>query len=395
MTNTSTKIGYIPSIDGIRGVLSFFLLYTHWDLKNFNLGWVVLGLFFMITGFLIGRILVYRKHEPFKEYYGKYIINRILRILPLYYFSIFLVLMIIYFIKGGDEKMSYTFDYYIEHINYFLFYGVNLIMVFNPADLFHFKGYNFLGHFWSLAVEEQFYFFFPLLIFFFKKRALQIICVLTIIGLPFLKLFAAMYLENLHTVSWARFVIYENTVFWLDAFAIGTAMAVFDIKKIKFATIAAYLTFFLTIFVGLYIYWVSYSNGYTLQIQNLGMDFHVFQFELTGIPIIDYRFIIMSWLMNISFAFIIIASINENAFSKVLKSPAMIFIGKRCYGMYVYHLPILILLWYYGIITHEGVNNSWLYKFGWFIPYYLFVLLISDISYRYFEKKILLLKKKY
>jgi peptidoglycan/LPS O-acetylase OafA/YrhL len=69
---------HIDSFDGIRGVAILLVLIMHagW----FDTGWVGADLFFVLSGFLITRILRKSRSEPF--YWRRFYIKRATRILP-------------------------------------------------------------------------------------------------------------------------------------------------------------------------------------------------------------------------------------------------------------------------------------------------------------------------
>ncbi|NDG26204.1 MAG: acyltransferase, partial [Proteobacteria bacterium] len=100
-----SKPDHIPELDGLRGLAILAVLFyhffwfpsdpTHWP-KFFSLlwklgqiGWVGVNLFFVLSGFLITRILLAQKgsHSFFKDFYWR----RALRILPLYFLTLLFI----------------------------------------------------------------------------------------------------------------------------------------------------------------------------------------------------------------------------------------------------------------------------------------------------------------
>ena len=79
----------IPGLDGLRAIafLLVFLCHTSY----LQVGWVGVLLFFVLSGFLIGGILLKNKNST--NYFKTFYIRRTLRIFPLYYFLIFLYLV--------------------------------------------------------------------------------------------------------------------------------------------------------------------------------------------------------------------------------------------------------------------------------------------------------------
>jgi peptidoglycan/LPS O-acetylase OafA/YrhL len=111
------------------------LPFVFWKITQ--IGWVGVNLFFVLSGFLISRILIHQKNEPhyFKRFYKK----RALRILPLY----LLTLVFIFFHYEHSGKFVLTSLLFLAHI---------------PNAFGIVPCYPGL---WSLSIEEQFYLFWP------------------------------------------------------------------------------------------------------------------------------------------------------------------------------------------------------------------------------------------
>jgi peptidoglycan/LPS O-acetylase OafA/YrhL len=202
----------IPALDGIRGVAVFWVVLhnatamelapsSKW-LHLFPLlasrGWIGVQLFFALSGFLITAGLLDAQHTPhyFRNFYAK----RALRILPLYYAVLFALLVIL--------PRFIALPYSREHeALLWLFIGN-----YTPS-----LPYGF-GHFWSLAVEEQFYLFWPLVVWRLAPRRLLTVCLWIAVGALLLRCVLAAYGAD----SWT---LYANTACRMDALALGGAGA--------------------------------------------------------------------------------------------------------------------------------------------------------------------------
>ena len=83
----------IPGLDGLRAIafLLVFALHTGY----LEVGWVGVSLFFVLSGFLItGILLDMKKALESREYYFKFYGRRFLRIFPLYYFYLLIVVLL-------------------------------------------------------------------------------------------------------------------------------------------------------------------------------------------------------------------------------------------------------------------------------------------------------------
>jgi peptidoglycan/LPS O-acetylase OafA/YrhL len=162
----------IAELDGVRGVAIGLVLIWHYfangivapvegtwlaHLKSMlGLTWSGVDLFLVLSGFLIGGILLDAKDSPnfFRTFYAR----RAFRILPLYF------ILIVLFIEGwllnrsGIATPLRIFNAYIPVWTYPLFVQ-NFAMVWRGSF-----GAAWLALTWSLAIEEQFYLLLPLVI---------------------------------------------------------------------------------------------------------------------------------------------------------------------------------------------------------------------------------------
>jgi len=100
---------HIPELDGLRAVAVSLVLLDHFGSNGAfpslwrvaPLGWVGVDLFFVLSGFLITRILLATRTDT--HYYRNFYIRRALRIFPLYYCVLALVFAAILFHRQGIE----------------------------------------------------------------------------------------------------------------------------------------------------------------------------------------------------------------------------------------------------------------------------------------------------
>ncbi len=157
----------IAVLDGVRGVAILLTLMFHTFDPTLSLaifGERGVDLFFVLSGFLITGILIKTRDEP--NYFRNFIARRAVRILPLYYLFIVLMLFVLpalldllpssieipkdfLALQEGPDGL-WTVWVYLQ----------NFVLGRGPGSL---PG---LGHLWSLAVEEQFYLFWPVIMWF-------------------------------------------------------------------------------------------------------------------------------------------------------------------------------------------------------------------------------------
>lgn len=223
----TTARGRIPELDGLRGAAILLVLFYHYvyltphaepgtfveRLQNFfGMGWAGVDLFFVLSGFLIGGILLDSRTSPrfFRTFYAR----RFFRIIPLYYVWIGLyfvltlsALSVFLTPLGGGREQSTIMPIY-------MFFLQNM-----TRNLHSNFGTAWLGHLWSLAVEEQFYLFAPLAIYFVSRKKLVPLLLITILAAP-----AARIL--VFKISASHSIQYMLTPCRADGLSLGVLLAV-------------------------------------------------------------------------------------------------------------------------------------------------------------------------
>ncbi len=170
----------IKELDGLRGIAILLVLLCHSTFELHpssrilsyltsagRLTWSGVDLFFVLSGFLIGGILLDARNSP--RYYSTFYIRRAFRILPLY--AVLLCLFLFRFIRPAAGALGVFSATHIPWPAYFSF-TQNLWM----AGLGSF-GVGTMAATWSLAVEEQFYLTVPWIVRKITKRRLAVILV--------------------------------------------------------------------------------------------------------------------------------------------------------------------------------------------------------------------------
>ena len=185
-TDTAQPAGggdrFYPQLNGLRFVFIFMVMLHHWGpqtlFEQYRLGWVGVDLFYVLSGFLIGEILLREKEHTINRGTSirNFIMRRALRIFPLYYA---VVLLYSLFVDDGGILVP------------------NLTYTNNIYQAFHMENVKEdFWHLWSLCVEEQFYLLFPFLIFFVNKKYL-LPTLLSGIGFSIVgRVLAASYADN-------------------------------------------------------------------------------------------------------------------------------------------------------------------------------------------------------
>jgi peptidoglycan/LPS O-acetylase OafA/YrhL len=201
--------GRIPELDGIRGIAIGMVLMHHYfylavqarpatalsyALVSGRLMWSGVDLFFVLSGFLIGGILLDSRSSS--NYFQVFYTRRFFRIVPIYAICVAGAFALTWLFRlGVAGGLSWIVKDQLPWIPYLVFLQNFWMAHKNTLGLFG------LGVTWSLAVEEQFYLTLPSLIRFLSPRRLVAVVVACIIAAPMLRI--ALYARwPDHPLSW-------------------------------------------------------------------------------------------------------------------------------------------------------------------------------------------------
>ena len=210
---------HVPALDGLRGVAVLLVLafhFAHIDgdggvveralLGATRSGWAGVDLFFVLSGFLITGILLDARGSP--GYFRAFYLRRVLRIFPLYYAYLAVLFLVLPALVPAVDVKAETQGWLWAYLGNILF-----------AREGGFQASPYTGHFWSLAVEEQFYLLWPFLVWFLPRRRLAWLCLGFVAG-AFALRFA------IHRTTFNATAAYVLTPARLDALAMGALVAI-------------------------------------------------------------------------------------------------------------------------------------------------------------------------
>jgi peptidoglycan/LPS O-acetylase OafA/YrhL len=364
----------IAGLDGLRAVAFLIVFFFH--TRNLPFGWLGVQLFFVLSGFLITDILLKMKEKlPRREFFTKFYGRRFLRIFPLYYFYLLLLIGLIFLLptlnlKGLKPELGKGFFNQIWVAAFYLY-------DFFHASLF-FERSRFFTHLWSLSVEEQFYLLWPLLIFLTPRAKFKQLC-LTAIGLGFLFRLAITLIYRTqffpYLLSDPQQAVNVLPFSHLDAFAFGAYISQFKIPQPRLQLLA------LTITVPALGLLTDFLSKGTLTLA-LGYDL-----PMTGF----YKEVWGYTLLNYLFAALIYNVARTQFLTNILESAPLRYLGKISYGLYVYHYGIIAIT--AALFRKYGLGYS-LRSPQMFAAAFGATLFIATLSFYWLEKPIINLKDK-
>jgi peptidoglycan/LPS O-acetylase OafA/YrhL len=353
---------YFENLDGLRAIAAIAVMLTHissWipsegkfytDLKriisfNNNGGNYGVIFFFILSGFLISYLLFLEKATNNKVNLRMFYIRRILRIWPLYYLTIFIGFFI-YPIYDPSQLITASKVYY----GLFL---ANFDHIYNGSP-----GIGILGVHWSVAVEEQFYLFWPL-IFFIKNDKIKVVVFLTLVIL------SQIFYSNQTEWSSAKYHFF-SCIRYLGSGAVIGYISYFYNQKIKW-------------------FFTKFPRIFTLVIYVTCVLFLFFSRQLNQIHGVFDR--ISEFLPIIFFSLVIMdQNYNSASFIQIGKFKILNWLGKISYGIYLIHMIAISIV---NALFFQYGSNFFMLKF---LISILITILLSQISYLYFEKYFLNLK---
>jgi peptidoglycan/LPS O-acetylase OafA/YrhL len=212
--------GFIPALDGLRGIAILAVLLFHLGIPQCSLGWAGVELFFVISGFLITRILLKTREDT--KYFTNFYYRRTLRIFPIYYMVLIGYTIVALFAPGGGSRTLPFYYIYLQTI---------------PQLHSQFTDLPILSHTWSLAIEEQFYLVWPVAVFLLKGGKL-LVAILVMIAAGLILRFLGLGCDN-------PFLVDGWLGVQLDSLAAGSLVAystrVFQRDKIQHRLLIAFL----------------------------------------------------------------------------------------------------------------------------------------------------------
>jgi peptidoglycan/LPS O-acetylase OafA/YrhL len=341
-------------------------------------GWTGVNIFFVLSGFLITGILYDTRDQPHRI--ANFYIRRTLRIFPLYYGAMLLVVLInpIFHWEWNWHWLIWP-AYLGNMLRAVPPRGAAFAMLRDAQPLSHtFPRVQLVfGHFWSLCVEEQFYLLWPWVVFGIKSRRNLIrICAAGILVMPILRILATHILPPA-TFDAAPFI--TVTPFPFDALLLGAIIALIRRGQRASALLPiAHIVFFsiTAVFVG----WLA---------------LHPWAHHLT--IVYPYRMWSFTWGLScidlLSASLLVMALERGNATFSIFNLRPLRWVGRISYGAYVFH--DILHKQFLRLVQHYGSHYPGHLRLPTAALAFACTLLFAWASYRWFESPILRLKDRW
>ena len=350
----------MPALDGLRSFAVLAVIVYH-----MGLGWAPGGLmgvtiFFVISGYLINGLLVAERDNTGTISLSGFWLRRVRRLFPAIFLSVV-----------GTAALCTVFDHTLldkmrpDILPSLLFYN-NWWQIFRDLSYFEAAGDpSPLTHFWSLSIEEQFYVVWPLLLLLMyriglKKQTMSRVVIVLAIA-------SALGMALLYDPTGDPSRIYYGTDTRAMSLLIGVWLAfmwpsaAFGIEpSFDRRNPATWIGFNIAGVVALLglLAIVMFTNGYSAFPYRGGI-------LLTSV---------------LSAVLIATLAVPKTWVGRFFELPPLVWIGKRSYGMYLWHFPILLLT--------TNVNSTTGVPWWMRIIQIALIFAISELSFRFVEDPI-------
>jgi len=356
----NSKTDRIVELDGFRGVAILLVAVYRFGSIAFSeelvgtlaskailLGAAGVDFFFVLSGFLITGILLNAKSKSNKSYFADFYFRRILRIFPLYFGTLFVVLLLLPAVFDvrlvADEVRG-------NPIHLWLF-TTNLAISWRNEWC-----YGSLNHLWSIAIEEQFYLIWPFLVYYTRRERLIQVCLIAFFAFAGLRIGYSFL--GIGDVSEKAF-----TLFRLDGLLLG-AVACVVMRNIEVSAIICFRA-------------------------RIGAVFTSVLFLLT-LPLRENDYTVRYSLVAMVAAMWIVSTLTSQYGSierRLLRSRFLGSLGRYSYGMYIIQAPLICLLApsFSPEIVSDASGSKWIGAIVYFTVMFVANYTLAVVSWHGFE----------
>ena len=350
---------YIPALDGLRAFAVLAVIAYH-----MSIGWAPGGLmgvtvFFVISGYLINGLLVSEHRRTGRISLSQFWLRRVRRIVPAVLLAV-----------AGTVALSALISPPLldkarpDILPSLLFYN-NWWQIFHEVSYFEAAGApSPLTHFWSLAIEEQFYIVWPLLLiamFRFKLKKKPMAAIILVLAIA-----SGIEMALMYSPATDPSRVYYGT----DTRAMSLLVGVWLSLMWPSAAFGrrSRTQRSRTTWIGFNIAGIAAFAG-IIAIVVLTSGFSPFPYR-GGIALVSI----------LSAVLIAVLVVPDTWVARFLQLSPFVWIGKRSYGMYLWHFPIILLTSRVG----STIEVPWWIRLSQLIV----IFAVAELSYRFVEEPI-------
>jgi len=290
------KFRYEPALDGLRGAAVLVVILAHVMPNLPTYGGLGVNIFFVLSGYLITRLLVAEMEKTGTINLGRFYLHRALRLLPPFWT---MLLIFLPFILVGHHRTSQLQSWSM---------AATYLMNFNVA--FWWTSDYAFTHTWSLAVQEQFYLLWPLVLLLGARQRPKLTLALLLVFTTVWQLYLCF-----HGASRDRIYFGPDTN--SDAILVGCLLGFSNIPAIWVRRLAASWPAWLLVLASAII----------------------FCEKLPAVP----QYIAQAPLVSMLGALLIVTA-PVSSLGILFSAEPLRFLGKISYGLYLWHFPLIVFM---------------------------------------------------
>ena len=361
MTHQQKHTDYLPGLEGLRAFAVLAVILYHLDVPGlFSSGFLGVDIFFTVSGFLITAQLIRQFQTDGTIAIGNFYLKRARRLFPaVLVLLIFCILITEWLVRDAAWRTR-------SDLLPALFYFSNWWQIFSEQSYFEMSGRPaLLQHLWSLAIEEQFYIAWPLLLLvilrhFRERGVLFVAASLALLSSAWMIYLSARYG---YPQSQDPSRIYLGTDTHTMGLFLGASLAAAWNPWKSHASPGTHVTRALTDFLGV----ICISALLWAMLFVTEYDRALYQGGFF-------------WVCLFSIGLVFAASQKDSTLSVWLSVRPLAWLGKRSYGLYLWHWPVFALL----RPEFELSDNAWVQA----AIRLTLTLILTELSYQLIENPV-------
>jgi peptidoglycan/LPS O-acetylase OafA/YrhL len=303
---------HLPALDGLRALAIIAVMLYHFRTKPLIPGGGIVGvdLFFVLSGFLITTLLLQEWSGTGRISLRRFYQRRALRLIPALLLFVAVYLSITLGFRGHDFTGQPSSELILRNVGAVATYTMNWVNAYGGMTI---PGFS---HLWSLSIEEQFYVFWPLALVLLLRLRLPAVGLLAISLAVILVSALLPYLGDQ-----PRNRLYFGTDFRLQTLLLGAVLAQLYVSGMLQAPTIRHSAF-RVVLAGSLLFLVAAALLTSNRTTFLFFGGHSAVAICSGVLIVGCMFR------------------QRTLLTGVLSHPVLVYIGKRSYALYIWHLAI-------------------------------------------------------
>jgi peptidoglycan/LPS O-acetylase OafA/YrhL len=296
-STSAVRLGYVPALDGLRGVAILGVLGVH--LFGLSGGFYGVDLFFVLSGFLITTLLLEEHDRTGRVSLRAFYIRRARRLMP----ALCAVLVLIAVVGPLYYSPALLASIVASGL-----YAANIVRGFGTSD---FLNATPAAHLWSLAQEEQFYVLWPVALLSLRRRLTER-RLMTLLAAGFVLL--VLYRAGLAAAGAGWHRIYYAPDTHMDGLVLGCLVAC--ARRRGLTTVPA----------------LAGCAAFALVVAAFALGAQTVPWSVGGMPVVE-----------IAAAALVLAALSPGPVSLALSARPLVWIGALSYSLYLWQIPAMWL----------------------------------------------------